>query len=146
MGGSVVGVQFERASHKLSANRRVANGNRGQVWESSQIKVIGVEAFRALSPRTIDLQLAQAWLDDADHFVSNLILQLEDIFQPAVEFLGPKMRPGFGLEGLRRDAQARACFAHAALQEVPHAKLAPDLAHVDGLSLRVQTQWSPIEF
>ena len=38
--------------------------------------------------------------------VGDLILQVEDVLQRAVKFVGPKMRPGFGFEQLRCDPHA----------------------------------------
>ena len=45
------------------------------------------------------------------------------------------MGAGRGVDQLGGDADAVAGAANAALQHVAHAKLAPDLPHVDGLAL-----------
>ena len=49
----------------------------------------------------------------------------------AIEFLGPQMRAGLGLDQLPGDPQRRARLSHAAFQHVAHAKLASDLPDVD---------------
>ena len=79
--------------------------------------------------------MAQAWLDDPDHPVGDLVLQFEYVLGGAVELVGPQVRAGLRLDELSRDPQARAGFPHAPLKHVAHAKLAADLAHVDRLAL-----------
>ena len=44
------------------------------------------------------------------------------------------MRPGFSLDQLRADADAVAASPHRAFKDIAHAKLAPDLLHVDRLA------------
>ena len=42
-----------------------------------------------LAPRTFDLRPLQARLDDAHHSIGDLILEIEDVLQRAVELVGP---------------------------------------------------------
>ena len=51
-----------------------------------------------------DLGGLQGRLDDARHADRDLVLKVEDIFQRAVEALGPQMRAGHRVDQLRRDA------------------------------------------
>ena len=102
--------------------------------QRAKIQIVGVEAFGTLSPRPFDLRPPQARLDDAGHLVGYLILQVENVLQRTVIFVGPEMRSGFSFEQLCRDAHASPGLAHASLQHVTHAKLTPDLARVDRLA------------
>ena len=67
--------------------------------------------------------------------VGDLILQVENVVQRAVEPVGPEMRAGLRFDQLRGDAQAIARLAHAAFQHIAHAEFAPDLPDVDGPAL-----------
>ena len=89
MGSGIVRVQFEGVPQKPSCDRNIPNRNHRKVGQSAQIKVISVEAFRSLAAGSFDLGLAKTRLDDADHSFSDLILQLENILQTAIELLGP---------------------------------------------------------
>jgi len=50
---------------------------------------------------------------DADHSIGDL--QVENAVQPNVEPVGPKVRPSFSFDELRRDPHAAARFAAATL-------------------------------
>ncbi len=79
--------------------------------------------------------MLQARFDDADNSLGDLILEIEDVVQGAVEAVGPEMRARFRLDQLSGDAQPIARFAYAALQHIAHAEFAPDLPDVDRLAL-----------
>src|SRR5581483_4931937 len=85
--------------------------------------------------RALDLGATDARLDDPDDGLRHLVLEIEDVVQYAVIFVGPEMAAGFGLDQLSRDAYALAALAHATLQHVADAELAPDLLDVDGFAL-----------
>ena len=63
----------------------------------------------------------------------HLVLKLEDVFERAVEAIGPEMRAGDRIDQLRGDAHPVAALAHRAFEHVAHAEFAADLLHVDGL-------------
>ena len=65
----------------------------------------------------------------------DFVLHGEDVAELAVVAFGPVMATGDRVDELRANAQPLAAAAHAALQHVAHAKLARDLAHVDGAVL-----------
>jgi hypothetical protein len=65
----------------------------------------------------------------------DLVLEVENVLERAVVFLGPEMRTALGFEELRRDADAVAGPPHSALDYIAHAELAPDLTDVDRLAL-----------
>ncbi len=135
MGGGVVRVQLERVLQNPRGDPGVGGRHRGHVRQRAQIEVIGVEIVGMLSPGAFDLRALQAGLDDADDLVGDLVLQVENVFQRAVVAVGPQMRPGRGLDQLRRDAHPVARLAHASFQDIAHAELTPDLSHIDGSAL-----------
>jgi hypothetical protein len=51
-----------------------------------------------------------------------LVLQLEDVFEGAVEAVGPEMRTSERVDQLGCDADATAGFAHRAFEDVAHAE------------------------
>ncbi len=66
--------------------------------QGAQIQVVGVQIFRALTLGTLDLGLAQAWLDCADYAEGDLILELENVAERAIVALGPDMATGRRLD------------------------------------------------
>src|SRR5215472_11211442 len=64
-----------------------------------------------------------------------MVLQVEDIYERAIEAVRPHMRTGYSLDQLRRDAHPVARFAHGAFEEVAYPQFAPDQLHVDGAAL-----------
>ena len=91
--------------------------------------LVGRPAERAVSAACNAGSMTPATLD------ATLILELEHIFDRAVEPVGPQMRAGFGLDQLRGDADPAAALAHRAFEHIAHAQFAPDLLHIDGLAL-----------
>ena len=77
----------------------------------------------------------QRRLDDPRDADRHLVLEIEHVFERAVEAVGPEMRAGRGIDQLRGDAHALAGLAHRAFEHVAHAEFAPDLLHVDRLPL-----------
>jgi hypothetical protein len=93
-----------------------------------------VKALGALAARSFDLGFLHARLDDADHPLCDVILQVEYVFEAAVEFVGPQMRAAFGLDQLHRDPHSPARLSDAAIQQIAHAQLASNQPDVDGLA------------
>src|SRR5262249_45359553 len=62
-------------------------------------------------------------------------LEVEDIFERAVEAVGPEMRTGCRVDQLPSDAHPLASLAHRAFEHVADAELTPDLLHIDRLAL-----------
>jgi hypothetical protein len=98
-------------------------------------QIPGVQAIGRFAPgakifRSIDLRL-----DRRDDGLGDLILHREHIGEIAVVALGPDMAAGCDIVQLRGDADAVAALAHAAFEQVSHAKLLGDLLHVHGLAL-----------
>jgi len=60
-----------------------------------------------------------------------LILQVEDVAEPAVKPVGPKVCTGGGIDELSRDTDPACRLANAAFQHVAHPKLTSDLLHFD---------------
>src|SRR5262249_19560738 len=71
-------------------------------------------------------------LDRRYDLFGDLVLYRENIDKVAIEALGPNVIAAVSLGELRADAQAAARFAHAAFEEVAHARPAAVLLHIDG--------------
>ena len=65
----------------------------------------------------------------------HLVLDGKDVLKRSVVTFGPDVVSVGRIDQLRRDTDAVSHLAHAALEHVAHAELAPDLAYVDGLAL-----------
>ena len=69
------------------------------------------------------------------HTGGYLVLQVEDVFQQAVEAVGPQMRPGFRLDQSRADAHPTAALPDRAFEHIAHAQFPADAVHIDRLAL-----------
>src|ERR1041385_5654971 len=98
---------------------------------AAQIVVVGVEALGRLVLGALDLRLFQLRRDRANDICRHLVLQIENIFECAVETIGPQMSATGGVDELTRYANAAGCFTHTALQKIAHAQFAGDLLDVD---------------
>jgi hypothetical protein len=79
-------------------------------------------------------RLTQLGLDRADDAAGDLVMQLENVLERAVETACPNMRASRRVDQLAGDAHAAPRFAHAALENIAYAELAADLAEVGRFS------------
>src|SRR6266481_1802498 len=133
MCGSKIGFQLDRLAKQGQCFVRVLRHRGESVGQGAQIEVIGVEAVRPFAPRALDLALPQRRLDHTGDADRDLVLKLENVFQRAVEAVGPQMGAGESVDQLRGDAHATAGLANRAFEHVADTELAADLFHVDGL-------------
>src|ERR1700730_13765912 len=101
---------------------------------------MGVETLGRLALGALDLGFFPRWRDRPDNALSHLVLQIEDVAEPTIKPVCPKMSPSGGIDELSRDAHSVCRFANASFQHVAHPKLAPDLLHVDGAPLVCETR------
>src|SRR6516165_8993255 len=99
--------------------------------QGAQIKIVGIEAVRALALGALYFGLAQARLDRADDAQRDLVLQFEDVVQRAVIALGPDMHSARRLDQLRGDPHAVPDLAQAAFKHIAYAELAADLLQIN---------------
>src|ERR1700739_2248352 len=97
----------------------------------AQIEVISGKVRGRLTVGALDLGLAQLWFDRAGDAGRDLVLQVENVVERAVEAVGPDVSAGRGVDQLPGDAHPVAGFAHAAFEHVAHAELLCHLLHVD---------------
>jgi len=101
----------------------------------AKIEVVDGQIGGWTAGRTRGFGSLQGGLDDARDVRRDPVLQFEDIFEGAVETVGPKMRAGGGIDQLAADAQPIAAFAHRAFEHIADAELASDLLDVGRLTL-----------
>ena len=89
MRDGIVGVETERLLQKGDGDAGSAWHSRLQVGQRAQKEIVRVEVLRTLSPRTFDLRAPQARLYDANHAISDLILEFKYVLERAVVFVGP---------------------------------------------------------
>src|SRR5258708_1205380 len=112
----------------------------GKLLQGSEIVVIGIEITGWLGARTIDLGLIDTGFDGADHALGHRVLQLEHVFQRAVEFLRPKMSVGGRLDQLPGDTEATGGLAHAALKYIADTQFPAALLDVHGTAFVGETR------
>ena len=97
--------------------------------------VVGIETGGRLAQAAMDLGLAQVGLDGAGDLHRHPVVQLEDVFERAVEPVRPEMRPVAASINCAGDADAVAGLAHDAFEHIAHAKFAADLLMSTALPL-----------
>src|ERR1700733_7832693 len=138
VGDEVVRIKLERLVQKRERGLGVAGHVRGDVGERAQIKPIGVEVLDPLPQFPLDLRFLHAGLDDTDDALSDLILEIENVFESAIVSVGPEKFSGFCFRKSRRDPNAPRGPEHAAFQNVACAKRASGRANVRGVALVVR--------
>src|SRR6516162_10604546 len=63
-------------------------------WQGTQVEIVCGQIARRPLGRTADFGRLQCRLDDAGDGRRHLVLKLEDVFERAVEAIGPEMRVG----------------------------------------------------
>src|SRR5262249_36925287 len=132
---SEIGVEFDRAIEQPQRLAEALLGPTIKALHPTQVIVIGVEALGGLALGAFDLGRFLLRPDAAYHVGGHAVLQLEDVFEAAVETLRPQMRARGGVDELAGDAQTVRRFAHATLEHVAHPQLAADLLHIDRSAL-----------
>jgi hypothetical protein len=87
----------------------------------AQVEVVGGEIVCRAADRAGGLGGLQGRLDGPGDADRDLVLKLEDIFERAVEPIGPEVRAGRGVDQLPGDPHPLAGFAHRAFEHVAHA-------------------------
>src|SRR5262252_8566079 len=101
----------------------------------AQIEIIGAEFGRLARGGSAHLGGLQSRLDDPGDAQCHTVLKVEDIFERAIETVGPEMRTWDGIDQLPGDADPLTCLANRAFEDIADAQFAPDLLHVDRLAL-----------
>src|SRR5262249_43171014 len=96
---------------------------------------VGGEVGRRATSRTRSLGCLQGGFYDAGDARGDPVLKLEDLFQRAVEMIGPEMRPATGIDQLSGDAHPIAAFAHRAFEHIARPQLPADPPHIYRLPL-----------
>src|SRR5205085_10451088 len=73
--------------------------------------------------------------DCANDARGHLILQIENVFAPALEAVRPDMRSRRRIYKLTNYAHPVRSYAHTAFEHVAHPKLPTDLLHIHGTAL-----------
>ena len=92
--GGKIGLQLDRLAEQRQRLVRILRHRSDSVGQSAQIEVIGIEAVGPLASRAVDLALPERRLDDTGDIDGDLVLKLENVFERAVEAVGPEMRAG----------------------------------------------------
>src|SRR6516165_7071261 len=101
----------------------------------TKIEIIGSKIGGRSASRPRSLGGLQGRLDDAGDTDRDLVLQIEDVLERAIEAVGPQMHSCFGLDKLRGNANPPAALPDRAFEDVAHAQLAADPLYVDRLAL-----------
>jgi hypothetical protein len=106
-----------------------------ELRKRAQIEVVRGQVRGRLAAGALDLGLAQLGFDRTGDIGRDLILQLKNVVERAVEAVGPHVRAGRRVDQLPGDAHPLACFSYRAFEHVAYTQFARHLLHVDGLAL-----------
>jgi hypothetical protein len=70
--------------------------------------------------------------DGAHDFGGYLLLQVENVFERAVEPISPEVHACGSIDQLTGNAHLAPRFAHASFEDIAHPELTPNLLHVHG--------------
>src|SRR5215831_18968414 len=129
----IVGIKPQCFVEKLQRLVTISGRIRYRVRQSAEIEVVGVELVGPLASSAFDLSAADRRLDCADNALRHPILQVEDVFQGALELTGPDMCPGLSFDELAGDTEPVRGLPNATLQHVVNAEFSGDLPDVDRL-------------
>jgi len=131
-GGAVTRIALDRLLHKAEClgDRRP---RRPDHLIGAQIEVVSGQIGGRPAGRTGGLGGLQRRLDDPGDAGSHLVLKLEDIFERAVEPVGPQMRPGSRVDQLPCDPHPITGLPDRAFEDVAYAQFAADALNVDRL-------------
>src|SRR6266481_9600583 len=116
MRGGKIGLQLDRFAEQGQRFVRILRHRDESVGQGAQIEVIGIEAVRPLAPRAVDLALPERRLDYAGDADRDLVLKLENVFEQAVEPVGPEMRAVCRIDQLCGDAYPVSALSHRAFE------------------------------
>src|SRR6266446_3790424 len=95
----------------------------------------GIEALRRFARGALALAALERRVDRDRDARGDLVLHRENVSQITIVALGPKMPAGGGFDELRCHSHPVSGLAHAALEHITHAELAPDVSDCNRLAL-----------
>src|SRR5262249_54211279 len=84
-----------------------------------------------LVPGALDCDLLQFRRNRADHARGDLILQIEDIIERALEAIRPQVTASGGIDQLSGDAHAVRRLAYAAFEQIANTEFTTDLLRIE---------------
>src|SRR6187200_1819782 len=97
--------------------------------------VIGAHVLRRLQFDALKFECLYLRVNGSHDAARNVVLQLKNIRQVAVESIRPKMPAGRCVDKLTRYSNLLPGFPNAAFEDIPNAQLATYMPHINGLPL-----------
>ena len=98
-------------------------------------KFPSIEAVRRLAPGAPALSHPDLRLDRDHDLLGDLVLQVEDVIQTAIEAIGPEVIAAGRIDELCRDPDPVARLADTAFDDVANTQFASHLGDIDGFAL-----------
>src|SRR5215472_15241455 len=96
----------------------------------SEVKIVRSEIIGPSLRRAAIFCRLQRWFDHARNARCNVVLEVKDIANRAVEVFGPEMSVSGCVKQLRGNADTISSLANRALQHIQNPKFSADLFHV----------------
>ena len=140
VGMGVFVIEADRLPQKFLRTPLIVRADAPHMRQRLHDQVPCVEALRRLAPNASRLGGQDLRQDRTNDPVRDLVLKLEDIFHFAIVFVRPQMDAVRGIDQLPGDTNPVGDLSHAALEDISHAELACDSAHVDRFTFEGETR------
>src|SRR5271166_5552064 len=125
VGERIAGIGLEHQPEQTQRLLIVFRGFGKRRWYRATDQIIDVLARLRLAPGALDLGAAQHRTDRADQTFGDLVLQIERVFERAVEALVPQMFSARHLDKLAADANPIAGLSETPLDHIAEASRHP---------------------
>ena len=133
--GRIIGVDRNRGFGQAASGNIAAAGQQHRLLAASQQELVGLDAGRPLANQPAAFARCQVQLERVHDLSRELVLNVKDVGQLAVESICPDMSAGERIDQLRRHPDAVSRLSHAALEHIADAEIARDLGNEHRLVL-----------
>src|SRR5208282_221833 len=140
VGERIAGIGLEHQPEQTQRLLVVFRGFGKRRWYRAAGQIVDVLARLRLAPGAPDLGAAQHRTDRADQTFGDLVLQIERVFERAVEALVPQMFSARHLDKLAADANPIAGLSETPLDHIADPELAGELLGICPLTLVAETR------
>src|SRR4051812_22379904 len=103
--------------------------------ETSKIAIVGAKVSSRFAPGTVHFGLLETRRKGCNDPLRDLVLQLEYIFEGAIEAIRPNVCTRDCVDQLTGNPQSATGLTHTAFEHIPHTEFSAHLSHIGRLSL-----------
>src|SRR5215471_3012217 len=130
-GSRKIRIQFRRPLEQIRSHALTVPRLAPHIESTHQVKLVRVDVLGRSLADAGALRRRQLYFERIHDGMRDFILHCEDVIKLTVVSLAPQMMAESSIDQLRRDSDAIANLAHAALDDVSDIKLSRYLADID---------------